>query len=179
VNRLSSNGFSRPQAASQLSEIPQLNRPFRCTVGGWQSIKTLASTQFAGARRDVPAFWGQITLGARHALRTASTEGSTLIGSVLERAQRDVSHAKQTTNALLVGVGSSAKVLLRAGSTRSEALMREIAGQGPQKTLSRGFAIVRNQLGESVSRAAHTVDGAKIEIQFKDGRVTATTGKHV
>lgn len=144
-----------------------------------QGVKTQAATQLAAARRDVPAFWGQITLGARHALRTASTQGSTLIGSVLERAQRDASHAKQTTDALLVGAGASARVLLRDGATRSEALMREIAGQGPEKTLNRGFAIVRNQLGAPVSRATQTVDGAKIEIEFQDGRVTATTGQHV
>lgn len=144
-----------------------------------QSVKTQVATQLAAAARDVPAFWGQITLGARHTLRTASTQGGTLIGSVLNRAQRDAAYAKQTTDALLVGVGSSARVQLRDGATRCEALMREIAGQGPEKTLSRGFVIVRNQLGESVSRAAQTVDCAKIEIQFQDGRVMATTGKHV
>ena len=144
-----------------------------------QSVKTQVATQLAAAARDVPAFWGQITLGARHTLRTASTQGGTLIGSVLNRAQRDAAYAKQTTDALLVGVGSSARVQLRDGATRCEALMREIAGQGPEKTLSRGFVIVRNQLGEPVSRAAQTVDCAKIEIQFQDGRVMATTGKHV
>lgn len=144
-----------------------------------QSIKAQAATELAAARRDVPAFWGQITLGARHTLRTASVEASTSIGNVLERAQREAAHAKQTTDALLLGVGSSARVLLRDGATRCKALMREIAGQGPEKTLSRGFAIVRNQLGEPVSRAAQTVDGAKIEIELQDGRVTATTGKHL
>jgi exodeoxyribonuclease VII large subunit len=144
-----------------------------------QSVKTQVATQLATAKRDVPAFWGQIALGAKHALRTASVEASTSVGSVLDRAQREAAHAKQSTDALLVGVGASARVLLRDGSTRCEALMREIAGQGAEKTLSRGFAIVRTELGAPISRAAQTVDGAKIEIQFQDGRVSATTGQHV
>ncbi|NMM08310.1 MAG: hypothetical protein HHJ18_19120 [Polaromonas sp.] len=69
-------------------------------------------------------------------------------------------------------------MLIQKGATRAEALMREIAGQGPEKTLSRGFAIVRTPSGEPLTRAAHVFDNAEIEIQFQDGRVSATSGKH-
>ncbi|MBK5233032.1 MAG: DEAD/DEAH box helicase family protein, partial [Thermoleophilia bacterium] len=69
-----------------------------------QMVKTEAVTQLAEARRDVPSFWRQITLGARHAIRTASAEGDALIGGVLERAQRNAAHAKQATEDALVGV---------------------------------------------------------------------------
>ena len=144
-----------------------------------QMVKTEAMMQLADAKRDVPSFWGQITLGAKHAIRTASTEGDALIGGVLERARRDAVRAKQATEDALDLVSTSAKLMVREGATRSEALMREIAGQGPDKTLNRGFAIVRNHCGVPVTRAAHAKDGAEIEIQFHDGRVTATTGKHL
>lgn len=144
-----------------------------------QLVKTEAIAQLTVAKRDVPSFWSQITLGAKHAIRTASAEGDALIGSVLERAQRAAARAKQATEDALGAVGTSAKLLVREGATRSEALMREIAGQGPEKTLSRGFAIVRDQVGVPVTRAAQAIDGAEIEIQFQDGRVTATTGKHL
>ena len=144
-----------------------------------QTVKSEAVAQLAVAKRDVPSFWSQITLGARHAIRTASAEGDALIGVVLERAQRDAARVKQATEDALNSVSSSARLLVREGVTRSEALMREIAGQGPEKTLSRGFAIVRNQVGVPVTRAAQAIDGAEIEIQFQDGRVTATTGKHL
>jgi len=144
-----------------------------------QMVKTETMVQLADAKRDVPSFWSQITLGTRHALRTASAEGDALIGGVLERAQRNASRAKQETEDALVEVSTSARLLVREGATRAEALMREIAGQGPEKTLSRGFAIVRAQGGEPLTRAAHVIDDAEIEIQFQDGRVTATTGKHL
>lgn len=142
-------------------------------------MKTEAMVQLADAKRDVPSFWSQITLGARHGLRTASAEGDALIGGVLERAQRNASRAKQATEDALVGVSTSARLLVREGATRAEALMREIAGQGPEKTLNRGFAIVRTQGGVPLTRAEQAIDGSAIEIQFQDGRVTAKTGKHL
>lgn len=144
-----------------------------------QMVKTEAMMQLADAKRDVPSFWGQITLGAKHAIRTVSTEGDALIGSVLDQARRDAARAKQATEDALGLVSTSARLWVREGATRSEALMREIAGQGPEKTLNRGFAIVRNQGGVPVTRAAQAKDGTEIEIQFQDGRVTATTGKHL
>ena len=144
-----------------------------------QVVKTEAMAQLADARRDVPAFWSQITLGATHAIRSASTEGNALVGGILERAQRDASRAKQVTGDALDAVSTSAKLLVRETATRAEALMREIAGQGPEKTLSRGFAIVRSQSGKPVTRASQAVDGAAIEIQFQDGRVAATTAQHL
>ena len=144
-----------------------------------QNVKTEVMTQLADARRDVPAFWSQITLGATHAIRSASTEGNALFGGVLERAQRDASRAKQATGDALAEVSTSAKLIVREAANRAEALMREIAGQGPEKTLGRGFAIVRSQSGRPVTRASQAVDGAAIEIQFQDGRVAATTAKHL
>lgn len=49
----------------------------------------------------------------------------------------------------------------------AQALMREIAGQGPAKTLSRGFALVRDQANQAVTSAAS--NETQITIQFRDG----------
>jgi exodeoxyribonuclease VII large subunit len=142
-------------------------------------VKTKAMTQLADAKVGVPSLWGQVTLGSRHAIRTASSGCDVLIGDVLERAHRDAVQAKQDTCDVLGTVSTSARLVVREGASRSEALMREIAGQGPEKTLSRGFAMVRDPVGAPITRAAQVLDGAKIEIQFQDGGVTATTGKHL
>ena len=56
---------------------------------------------------------------------------------------------------------------------------REIAGQGPEKTLTRGFALVRDQTGKPIARAAQTGSDTAIEIQFSDGKVSATTVKQL
>jgi exodeoxyribonuclease VII large subunit len=59
----------------------------------------------------------------------------------------------------------------------AEALMREIAGQGPEKTLGRGFAVVRDTDGKPVTGRAQLRADQAIEIQFRDGAIAARTSK--
>ncbi len=122
-----------------------------------QLVKTEARSQLAEAKRDVPIFWNQIALDTKHALRAASTRSDTLIGAV----------------------GTSARLMVRDSAGRAEALLREIAGQGPEKTLSRGFAMVRGQDGKTVTGATQVSDGSEIQIQFHDGNVQAIADKHL
>lgn len=145
----------------------------------FQLVKTEAAKQVAQAKRDVPAFWMQITVEAKHAVKTAAEVCESLKGQVLERAQLDAKQVRKATNVAFADVGTSARMWVREGANRSEALMREIAGQGPQKTLSRGFAIIRNQQGSPLTRAEQVTDGTAIEIQFSDGRITAVTGEYI
>ena len=144
-----------------------------------QFVKTEARSQIAQAKQDVPMYWGQISLGAKHALRATSVTVDTLLGGVLEQSRRDIERARAEADESLLVVATSARLQVRDGAERSEALMREIAGQGPEKTLKRGFALVRNQTGKPITRAAQTVGGAAIEIQFSDGKVSAATGKQL
>ena len=51
--------------------------------------------------------------------------------------------------------------------------MREVTGQGPEKTLARGFAIVRTLEGKPVTDQAHARALPALEIQFRDGVVPA------
>ena len=144
-----------------------------------QFVKTEARSQIAQAKQDVPMYWGQISLGAKHALRATSVTVDTLLGGVLEQSRRDMERARAEADESLSVVATSARLQVRDGAERSEALMREIAGQGPEKTLKRGFALVRNQTGKPITRAAQTVGGAAIEIQFSDGKVSAAIGKQL
>lgn len=51
--------------------------------------------------------------------------------------------------------------------------MREIAGQGPQKTLRRGFAMVRTQTGRTITGSQDVAAGAQIEVKVRDGVIEA------
>jgi exodeoxyribonuclease VII large subunit len=62
---------------------------------------------------------------------------------------------------------------VREASSKSEALMREIAGQGPQKTLRRGFAVVRTPAGQTVTASREVAEGAVIEVSVRDGVIEA------
>ena len=144
-----------------------------------QAVKTQVAAQLADAKRDVPALWGQISLGSAHALRTARAEGGALKDGILERARQDTSQTRQASRDALDAVLNSARRLVRNAAADSQALLREITGQGPEKTLQRGFAIVRSQSGSPVTRASQTADGETLDIEFQDGRVAATTEKHL
>ena len=144
-----------------------------------QTVKTRAMQQLVDAKRHVPAFWSQITQDARHSAQTASTQAQSRLGSVLARAPLDVARARQSADDAMDRVSTSARQLVRDGATHAEALMREIAGQGPEKTLTRGFAIVRSEAGSPVTRAAQVTGNTAIEIQFQDGRVGARTDTHL
>jgi exodeoxyribonuclease VII large subunit len=136
-------------------------------------------TQLSDAKREVPIAWGQITLGAGHSLQTARTLADGLVGGVLDQADRVAALARTTTAAALETVGTAARQNLRDAANRSEALIREITSQGPEKTLKRGFALVRSGDGKPVTRASQTTTDATLEIEFSDGRVSAITGKAI
>jgi exodeoxyribonuclease VII large subunit len=102
-----------------------------------------------------------------------------LLGGVLEQSRRDIERARTEADEGLSVVAASARLQVRDGAARTEALMREIAGQGPEKTLKRGFALVRDQSGNPITRAAQTVSDTAIEIQFSDGKVSAATAKQL
>ena len=145
----------------------------------FKQVKTEAQVQVQQAKQVVPALWQQISLDAGRSLRMTSAESDVLLGTVLGEAGKDVTNARSRAEDAHASVGASAKQIVRAASVGSEALMREIAGQGPEKTLSRGFALVRDQAGEPLTRAMQTSSGSAIEIQFSDGKVSATTGKQI
>jgi exodeoxyribonuclease VII large subunit len=112
-------------------------------------------------------------------MRTARAEGAALKDGILQRARQDTSQLRQASRDALDAVSNSARRLVRNAATESQALLREITGQGPEKTLQRGFAIVRNQDGNPVTRASQAVDGETLDIEFQDGRVMATIQKHL
>jgi exodeoxyribonuclease VII large subunit len=64
-------------------------------------------------------------------------------------------------------VATRSRQAVATAKTDTQALMREIAGQGPEKTLSRGFALVRGADGNAITSASSTE--AQVTIQFRDG----------
>jgi exodeoxyribonuclease VII large subunit len=166
-------------SAIRLDAMQEVRLASESSLQELQFVKTEALSQIAQAKQDVPMYWGQISLGTKHALRATSVTVDTLLGGVLEQSRRDIERARADADDGMSVVAASARLQVRESATRSEALMREIAGQGPEKTLKRGFALVRDQCGKPITRAAQTVSGAAIEIQFSDGKVSATTAKQL
>lgn len=145
----------------------------------FQQVRADVQLQVLQARQVVPSLWQQVAVDAKRNLQMASASSESLVVSVLDQTRRDVNVARGRADTELASVGISANQMVRTASVGSEALMREIAGQGPEKTLSRGFALVRDPTGRPIARAVQTESGSSIEIQFSDGKVTATTGQQL
>jgi exodeoxyribonuclease VII large subunit len=69
-------------------------------------------------------------------------------------------------------VETDARRTLHHAREHSQALMREITGQGPTKTLQRGFALVRDTEGRAITSAQNSP--ANITITFRDSQRAAT-----
>ncbi|WP_111431662.1 exodeoxyribonuclease VII large subunit [Rhodobacteraceae bacterium DSL-40] len=63
---------------------------------------------------------------------------------------------------------------LQAGRGRFEILARTLGSLGPEAVLARGFAIVRDGAGAVLQRAERARAATSLEIEFADGRLTAT-----
>jgi exodeoxyribonuclease VII large subunit len=109
--------------------------------------------------------------GSAQVVATARRESRASVDFVLERAGSHTLRVRATVDASFAVMSQGARQAIQDARSRSEALMREIAGQGPQKTLGRGFAIVRDGDDKPVTRAAQVTPGQAVSVQFADGSV--------
>jgi exodeoxyribonuclease VII large subunit len=146
--------------------------------------------------RTLPALLTHITLGARHALQSKHSDTQHDLSDVKELARRAVLASRKSAAGLLASIRhdasrkkdeatsmidiSSASIthdvnrVLDEGSRGAEALLREIANQGPEKTLRRGFAVVRDSSDRPVTTASAALQQRAVALQFSDGQVSAT-----
>ena len=134
-------------------------------------VKYEARRSVSVARLAVPSLYGEIRAEAGNALSAARTLASARLDNVRDRASLDVSRSRESTAQAMQTVVASARRTVADGRGKALALVREIAGQGPEKTLARGFAIVRDEGGKPVTSADATGPGERLEIEFRDGRV--------
>lgn len=145
------------------------------TRDGLFLVRQQASTQVTEARMALPALDAEIRSGVRQTLRLASEQTDQAWVVVTDRAEMQVRRAVDGVNQAMVAVDAGSRRWIADASSNATALFREIAGQGPQKTLGRGFALVRSPDGAAISSATGTPPGGRIEIEFHDGRMRART----
>ena len=71
-------------------------------------------------------------------------------------------------------IGRVARNSLRWGKEAAEGAFREVVTQGPERTLGRGFAVVRNATGAIVTSAASANQAGELRVQFQDGTIDAS-----
>jgi exodeoxyribonuclease VII large subunit len=138
----------------------------------YEAIRQGAAQALQRAKQDVPEALEQVRGRAREVLGLARVNARAHRDAVLERAASATRRAKDLVTQEYASVTNEAARSLDDARTGSEALVREITGQGPEKALKRGFVIVRDGAAAVTSAAqARAIASAQIEVEFHDGRV--------
>ena len=139
----------------------------------FQAIRHDSLLQLEQARHAVPTRMAEIAATARQTLHDAHLKTNQLQSHVLDKARQQTTQARDRAARALEQVADAARHQVADTRVRTEALMREIAGQGPDKTLGRGFAIVRGDDGQPLTRADTARQAGTLQIEFRDGRLPA------
>jgi len=140
-------------------------------------VRQAAAEQVAAARQLVPKHLGDIQARAAAKLADARATSRVSLNTVIDRASAGARHSSRQADTQLAALGERSTATLERARLGAEALIREISGQGPDKTLARGFAIVRDAAGKPITSLAKASPDQSIEIQFRDGVMGARTGK--
>lgn len=160
-----------------VAALQAVHRTARNGLALVNQIQREATDQVATARRLVPQHMADIRARAAAVIAGARNTSEVSINTVLDRATAGAREAQRQVVAQMSALGERATATLRRARTGSEALMREITGQGPDKTLNRGFTIVRDAAGKPITSLHQAQPDQAIEIQFRDGTMGARTGK--
>ena len=139
----------------------------------FQAIRHDSLLKLQQARHAVPATMAEIATQARQTLHEARQGAGQHQASVLERGAQQAALARDRAHQSLDQVAEAARRQVLDARTRAEATIREIAGQGPEKTLGRGFAVVRAEDGTTITGASAAREAGDLQIEFRDGRLPA------
>ena len=134
-------------------------------------VTYLAQHHLALAKREVPALMAEIRAEAGRSVRAAKSETESEWRYLSQRVSADLQSQRDAVERLIVETVSQAHQTVTNARSLSQALVREVAGQGPDRTLSRGFALVRDAQGKTVTTVSSTE--IEVKIQFRDGQRAA------
>ena len=154
-------------AQARLDAIQSVRAAAEQTQGHLHDMRRLAALQLSTARSEVPALLSEICGEAKQTLQAARNLVQANKDFVTDRATADVRYLKDATARTFDDLATQARKVVTDARADTQALMREIAGQGPDKTLSRGFALVRDASGRAVTSASSTE--VQVTIEFRDG----------
>lgn len=163
----------RIMSAVRLATTTGLNHARNAAHMQFTEVRHGAVRQLDFARQATPQVFSRIAAHAGQAVDAARSRSRASLDAITQRARLDVQSQRAASHELIEQVATQAQRTVADAARQSESLMREIAGQGPGKTMSRGFAVVRDAHGTAVTRAQDVRTRQVVHIEFHDGRATA------
>lgn len=140
-------------------------------------VRHFAQQHLQRAHREVPVLFADIRAEARQNLRNARAETHANWQTVQQRAASDLQRSRDTLEQAYRETTTLARYTVAQARQNTQALMREVTGQGPDKTLQRGFTLVRDAEGKAITSVHSTPTNTNISIEFRDGRRRAVLGE--
>lgn len=139
-----------------------------------RDVQDEARQRVRQAGLEAPAAMASVKELSVAAVRAIQADVQALSPAVLQLAGTHVHRAEQNLAATRQTLFERAQHMVKTARSASHGLVREVAGQGPKKTLARGFAVVKTKGGKTVTSAQAAKAALYIELIFNDGVVPTT-----
>lgn len=141
------------------------------------SIREGAQAQLTVGRQRVPLLMSEVRSGAARALADARSGAERCKAITIERATAAAGQARAAATTHMGVVHDRSLLLVDTARKATEGLLREVMGQGPQRTLARGFALVRGVDGRPLTRVVGVAPGDVVNIELADGQLGAAVSE--
>ncbi|WP_213959750.1 MULTISPECIES: exodeoxyribonuclease VII large subunit [unclassified Variovorax] len=158
-----------------VAAVRQVHHASRTSLAMLTAVRADAMQEIATARQKVPAMMTSIRVDALSSVGEGRAASNVAYNAVIDRSVAATRSARQSLDIRLQHVAERAAGTVQQARGNAQALMREVTGQGPEKTLTRGFAIVRNGEGKPVTSSGEASASPMLNIQFRDGSTVVRT----
>lgn len=170
---------ARSEAESALNQVRlaakgQIHESRHVSELSIRDVQDEARHQVRQTAIEAPAAMASVKELAMASLRAVSADVQALLPAVLQQTGTLANRAKQDLAGTRQTLFERAQQTVRTARTASDALVREVTGQGPRKTLSRGFAVVKTKDGKTVTSAKAAKAAKRMQVTFNDGAVLTT-----
>ena len=141
----------------------------RLIAANWQTVLLAARSHTQRTRLQLETARQTVNTASHHRLAVAELCLTTHQATVLREARRAATDTAVTINRLWLMAGEQATRWVEQAGKNTDRLLREILGQGPERTLQRGFALVRDMNGQPVTSRAVAGQQARLSLEFHDG----------
>jgi exonuclease VII large subunit len=100
---------------------------------------------------------------------------ATRLDSVYQISETATKRSRETVKRHMDDASRTARQQIALARHESGAQFQAVAGLGPSRTLNRGFAIVRDRSGSTITSSKDARQRNDLEVEFRDGRVTVNT----
>ena len=139
-----------------------------------RGVQEEARQHITQAKHQAPAAMASVKELSTAAVRAMKADVAALLPAVLDQAGTHAHRARQNLATTRQTLFERAQQVVKMAKAGADGLVREVTGQGPKKTLARGFAVVKTKDGKTLTSAKAAKQARRMEVTFNDGVVQTT-----